>query len=97
MLCVKITTVIFLKEVLFAALLAVNVIGVFLVFGDKRRAKSKKRRTKESTFWLLSLLGAAGGIFVSMLMVRHKTNHISFMLLLPLIAVAQTVLLLVIF
>ena len=80
-----------LKEVLLAALLAVNVIGSVLVFGDKARAKARKRRTREATFWWLSLIGAASGIFISMIIVRHKTNHLSFMLVLPLIAIVQLV------
>ena len=80
-----------LKEVLLSALLAVNVIGSVLVFSDKSRAKARKRRIREATFWRLSLVGAAGGIFVSMIIVRHKTNHLSFMLVLPLIAIVQLV------
>lgn len=85
-----------MKPILLAFLLAVNIVGAFFTVCDKIRAKRRKLRIREATLWLFSLSGAALGIFVSMLLVRHKTNHVSFMLLLPLIAAVQVVLIILI-
>ena len=85
-----------LKTVLLYIMAVFNVIGAILVVCDKSRAKRKKYRIRESTLWLFSLLGGALFVFAFMLLCRHKTNHLSYMLLLPLIIAAQLILIIVI-
>ncbi len=60
---------------------------------DKKRAIRGEWRIKESTLWLVALLGGAIGGFIGMRVYRHKTKHTSFAFLFPLIACAQIVLL----
>ena len=40
---------------------------------------------------LLSALGGATGMLAGMLMLRHKTRHVSFRIVIPLLAIAQFV------
>ena len=40
---------------------------------------------------LMGALGGAGAMLITMLMIRHKTKHIKFMLGLPIILVFQAV------
>ena len=68
------------------------IIGAFITLYDKSLAKKRRRRISEATLWWVSLLGGALGVFLTMLFVRHKTAHLSFMLVLPLVIVAQVVL-----
>jgi uncharacterized membrane protein YsdA (DUF1294 family) len=54
---------------------------------------SKKNRVElripEATLLLLSALGGSVAMFATMLLVRHKTKHVKFMLGIPLIMIAQ--------
>ena len=85
-----------LKPVLLCIIAVVNIIGAILVVSDKSRAKRKKRRIRESTLWWVSVLGGAPFVFFFMLLVRHKTNHLSYMLILPLIIAVQLILIIII-
>ena len=69
--------------VLLIALLVWNLI-VFILYGmDKAKAKRGSRRVPERTLlWCAFLLGGAGGI-AGMLVLRHKTRHTKFRVLLP--------------
>ena len=46
-------------------------------------------RTPEKTLLVLSALGGSIAMFVTMLIIRHKTKHVKFMLGIPLIILAQ--------
>ena len=75
-------------------LLLINLV-TFLIFGlDKWKAKRKEkketvRRIPEKTLLLLSAFGGSIAMFVTMLLIRHKTKHVKFMLGIPLIMVIQ--------
>ena len=58
----------------------ISLVGIILTVYDKRIAGSGKRRIPEAT---LSLLGAAGPMYLTMKKIRHKTKHKKFMLGLP--------------
>lgn len=73
--------------------LLVNIICFFLMGSDKKRAIRGEWRIKESTLWLVALLGGAVGGYLGMRVYRHKTKHTSFAILFPLIACAHIVLL----
>ena len=60
---------------------------------DKARARRGVWRVPERTFFLLALLGGAPGAIAGMWTFRHKTRHWYFKLGLPLILLAQAVLL----
>ena len=54
----------------------------FVLFGmDKRFAKEKKQRIPEKILFLVSLLGGSMGSLLGMQVFRHKTKHLSFLLI----------------
>ena len=63
---------------------AINLIAALLAVTDKRRARRGGWRIPEKTLLLFGLFGGALGEFTAMLLIRHKTRHLKFMLLLPL-------------
>ena len=73
----------------FIYLALISLIAVILTVSDKRRARKHKYRIRESVLLLFSALGGSLAMFITMLLIRHKTNHMKFMLGIPLIIVIQ--------
>ncbi len=75
--------------------LAVAGLLTFLLMGiDKGRAKRRRERIPEAALFLSALLGGALGGTLAMLIFRHKTRHLAFVLGFPLLALLQTALVL---
>ena len=74
-------------------LLAVNLAGLLLCGVDKRRAKRKRWRIPERSFFLTALLGGGPGVWAGMYLFRHKTKHWYFVWGMPAIIVCQVLLL----
>ena len=71
-------------------LAAISVISIIVCIYDKIAAKHAQRhRTRERTLLLLSALGGSVAMLATMLIIRHKTKHVKFMLGIPLIIVVQ--------
>ncbi len=70
-------------------LLAISIISVIVCCYDKLAAKRGWRRTPEKTLMLLSVLGGAVAMYITMQIIRHKTRHNKFMVGLPLIILLQ--------
>ena len=71
-------------------LAGISFIAVVVTGYDKWAAKHRPRnRTPERTLWLIALLCGSVAMLITMLTVRHKTKHRSFMIGLPLMIVAQ--------
>ena len=68
---------------------AISLISVIVTVYDKKAAKKGKRRIRESTLMLLSLLGGSLAMYITMKKIRHKTKHKKFMLGIPVITVLQ--------
>lgn len=78
--------------ILLIYLAAVNVLA-FAVFGlDKRKAIKNKTRVPEKTLFLLAGIGGSMGALIAMEVFRHKTKHLSFVIGIPLILIAQILL-----
>ena len=73
-------------------LLAVNLAGLLLCGVDKRRAKRKRWRIPERSFFLTALLGGGPGVWAGMYLFRHKTKHWYFVWGIPGILILQLVL-----
>lgn len=73
-----------------------SVLAVCLTVYDKYAAKRKKARIPEKTLFLTALFGGSLAMYITMLVIRHKTKHKRFMIGLPVIALAQAVLLVII-
>ena len=71
-------------------LAVISIVSVIVTVYDKTAAKvATKHRTRESTLLLLSLIGGSVAMFVTMLLIRHKTKHLKFMLGIPAIIIVQ--------
>lgn len=78
---------------LFAIYLAVmNVIGVAVMWSDKKRARLHRWRIPEKVLFGVSLLGGSAGTWAGMYLFRHKTKHWYFVGGMPLILVCQAAL-----
>ena len=74
---------------LMAWLLIWSLILFFTMALDKHRAIKGARRVPEKRLFLLALLGGGIGGFFGMYAFRHKTRHLKFVLLFPVIALLQ--------
>ncbi len=78
-------------KILLAYLAVISLISVVVCIYDK--VVSKKNRVElripESVLLALSALGGSVAMFITMILIRHKTKHLKFMLGIPLIIVAQ--------
>lgn len=71
---------------IFLAFIGVMSLITFVAFGiDKLKAKRGSSRISERRLLLLSLIGGAAGAMCAMLLFRHKTQHLKFTLLEPLL------------
>lgn len=68
----------------------INAIAMIMTVSDKSRAKKHKRRIAEKTLFGTAVLGGSAAMYLTMLLVRHKTKHKRFMIGLPLIMIVQT-------
>ncbi|ERK29752.1 DUF1294 domain-containing protein [Clostridium intestinale] len=66
-----------------------NLIGLIIMWKDKRAAIKKNWRTKESTLFLVAMLGGSLGIIGGMNFFRHKTKHKKFTYGIPCILIVQ--------
>ena len=70
-------------------LIIISIVAVIVTIKDKVSAKIDARRTPEKTLLLISALGGSCAMLLTMLLIRHKTRHIKFMLGIPLMLVLQ--------
>ncbi len=81
-----------LKDFLPFYLLAINIVTFIIFAADKSKAKRRARRIKESTLFILSILGGSIGALLAMYIFRHKTKKPAFVFGMPLLLFAQLVL-----
>lgn len=68
----------------------ISLVSVIVCAADKRRSKiDGARRVPEITLLALCAFGGSAAMFVTMLLIRHKTNHAKFMIGIPAIIIAQ--------
>jgi len=71
-------------------LAVVSLVSVIFTVYDKIAAKKLPRsRTPESTLLLLAALGGSAAMYLTMLLIRHKTQHKKFMIGIPVIMFLQ--------
>lgn len=78
-------------NILIIYLMIISLIAVVVTIYDKVQAVRGKWRVKEKTLLLISALGGSVSMLVTMLIIRHKTKHIKFMLVIPAIILVQGV------
>ena len=74
-------------------MLVMSVPAVMLTVKDKLAAKKRARRVPERTLMLVGAFGGAFAMLLTMLVIRHKTKHVKFMLGLPLFIAVHAALL----
>lgn len=77
-------------------LAAVSVLSCMAAVHDKISAKKGKWRVPEKVLFLLAVLGGSAAMYITMLIIRHKTRHKRFMIGLPAIFILQCALLILV-
>lgn len=84
-----ISSAIWLIELPYAWIVSINLL-LFLSFGlDKFASMKKWRRTPESTYFILALMGAFPGLFLGRKIFNHKTSKTSFIITMWLLFIGQ--------
>lgn len=80
-----------LLTVLIAYVAIMSIVSVVVCFYDKKISKKNRveLRIPEKTLLILSAIGGSVAMFVTMLIIRHKTKHLKFMMGIPAIMVVQ--------
>ena len=68
------------------AIVVTSLISIIITVYDKLAAKRKKRRISEKALMLTGIFGGASVMFMTMIVIRHKTKHMKFMVSLPLMS-----------
>lgn len=84
---------ILLNEIFILYICILCILSIFLTVYDKGNAKKARRRVSEKVLLLCAAFGGAAVMYITMLLIRHKTKHVKFMVLLPLMIVIHIVLL----
>ncbi|MFF2450461.1 DUF1294 domain-containing protein [Neobacillus sp. NPDC058068] len=79
-------------KVMLAVIFIMNIVGLWIMGEDKKRAKKHEYRIRERTLWLVALFGGAVGATAGMQLYRHKTKHLSFKIGFPVLAVIELIL-----
>ena len=77
-------------------LTVINVVAFFMYGIDKRKAKKSKWRISEAALLMMAVLGGSIGAWLGMKVWHHKTLHKKFRYGIPLILIAQIVLVLLV-
>ena len=88
---ISITDIFTLKNILLY-LLMVNLIGFFMMWSDKRRAKWGKWRIPEQTLFIVTALGGGIGTIAGMYTFWHKTKKLKFTIGLPVLVILEIIL-----
>lgn len=73
-------------------LIIINLIGFYMMWSDKRRAKWGKWRIPENTLFIVTALGGGIGTIAGMYTFRHKTKKLKFTVGLPAILILEIIL-----
>ena len=72
-------------------LVIVNLLGILVMYIDKRKAKYGKWRISENTLLTISIIGGSIGILIGMYWFRHKTKKSKFTWGIPTILIIQII------
>lgn len=72
-------------------LTVVSLISIILVVLDKHKARKRRFRIPENVLFIFAFLGGSVAMYLTMCLVRHKTQKNSFVFGIPLIFALQCV------
>lgn len=80
--------------IFFAYIIVVSICSIVVCIYDKKISKRNnvKLRVPEKSLFIWSAVGGSVAMFVTMLLIRHKTKHASFMIGIPVIIILQAAL-----
>lgn len=73
-------------------LVIINLIGFYMMWSDKTKAKKGAWRIPEQTLFVVTALGGGIGTIVGMYIFRHKTKKLRFTIGLPFILISEIIL-----
>ena len=78
-------------KIFIAYLIVISIISIIVCIWDKKISKKNKveLRIPEKVLLILSALGGSVAMLITMLLTRHKTKHVKFMLGIPIIIIVQ--------
>ena len=78
-------------SIFLAYIAVISIISIVVCIYDKKVSKKNRveLRTPEKSLLILSALGGSVAMFITMLIIRHKTKHFKFMVGIPVIMVIQ--------
>ena len=74
-------------------LVIINLLGFYMMWSDKRKAKKGAWRIPEQTLFVVTALGGGIGTISGMYIFRHKTKKLKFTIGLPVILILEILLL----
>ena len=72
-------------------ILVINLVGFFMMWLDKQKAKKGSWRIPEKTLFFITALGGGIGTTVGMYAFRHKTKKLNFVIGFPFITILEIV------
>ena len=73
-------------------LICINIIGFFIMWLDKRKAKKGSWRIPEKTLFIITAIGGGIGTTARMYVFRHKTKKLNFIIGFPFITILEIIL-----
>lgn len=86
-------------SIFLAYIAIISIVSIIVCIYDKKISKKNRveLRTPEKSLLILSALGGSVAMFVTMLIIRHKTKHIKFMVGIPAIMLVQAAIIFALF
>ncbi|WCK57438.1 DUF1294 domain-containing protein (plasmid) [Aneurinibacillus sp. Ricciae_BoGa-3] len=78
-------------------LVIINLMGLYVMYADKEKAKRGQYRIPEKTLWRIALVGGACGTTLGMRWFHHKNNKSPFKVGFPTAAIVEIVLMIFLF
>jgi len=70
-------------------LVAVSLLAAIMTAADKRAARRGLRRRRERTLLFVAVIGGSVAMWMTMRLIRHKTQHAAFMVGIPVMVILQ--------
>lgn len=67
----------------------INIFAVCITIYDKKAAKKHRRRIPESTLLFTAAVSGCIAVYLTMLLIHHKTKHLKFMAGIPIIFITE--------
>ena len=71
--------------------ISINLLGLFIMWLDKRKAKKRAWRIPEKTLFIITAFGGGIGTISGMYTFRHKTQKLGFVIGFPFITILEII------